>query len=53
MMSKSRSTSAVGERGGRLVHDQHAGVEGDRLRDVDELLLADAQLADRPARVEV
>ncbi len=44
----------IGERGGGLVHDQDAGVERERLDDLDHLLLRDAQLADpvgRPHRL--
>ena len=37
---------------GRLVHDQDAGVLRHRLGDLDELLLADAQLLDRRARID-
>ena len=32
---------AAGEGGGRLVHDQDAGVEGERLGDLDDLLVGD------------
>ena len=39
---------AVVERGGRLVEDQQPDVLGQRLGDLDQLLLADAEL-DRPA----
>ena len=35
------------ERGGRLVEDQDARLVGERLRDLDDLPLADAQRADR------
>ncbi len=38
---------------GRLVHDQDAGVLRQRLGDLDDLLLADAQVADLGARVDV
>ena len=48
----SRSTSAPGERGGRLVHDQHARVEAERLGDLDDLLVGDRQAADRALGVE-
>ena len=40
-----RSTSCVGQRRGRLVHDQDAGVERQRLGDLDHLLLGDRQRA--------
>ena len=40
------------ERGGRLVHDQDAGVLGERAGDLDDLLLAEAQVADLRARVQ-
>lgn len=36
---------AAGEGGGRLVHDQDAGVEGERLGDLDDLLVGDGQSA--------
>ena len=35
---------AVGNGGGGLIHDQDAAVEGDRLDDLDHLLLGDAQI---------
>ena len=35
----------AGQRRGRLVHDQHARVEGERLGDLDDLLVGDAQAA--------
>ena len=41
------------QRRGRLVHDQDARVERQRLGDLDELLLADAQARDPRLRVEV
>ena len=40
----------AGERGGRLVHDQHARVEAQRLGDLDDLLVGDREAADRAAR---
>ena len=42
----------AGQRGGRLVHDQHAGVERERLGDLDDLLVGDRQAAGRPLGVE-
>ena len=42
---------AVGERGGRLVEHDHARVIGERARDLEHLLHADAEVAGR--RVEV
>jgi hypothetical protein len=42
-----------GERRGGLVHDQHARVEGQRLGDLDDLLVGDAQAADRLLGVEL
>ena len=44
---------AVAQRRGGLVHDEDAGVEAERLGDLDELALADAQALDGPARVDV
>ena len=40
------------KRRGRLVHDQDAGVERHRLGDLDELLLADAQVLDQHVRAD-
>ena len=40
------------QRGGRLVHDEDAGVLRHGLRDFDELLLADHQILDPSARVD-
>ena len=42
----------VGERRGRLVEHDHAGVVGERARDLDELLHADAQRADRRLEID-
>ena len=42
----------VVERGRRLVHDQHARVERQRLGDLHHLLLGDRQPADDRARIE-
>ena len=42
----------AGERGGRLVHDQHARVEAQRLGDLDDLLVGDREAADRALGVE-
>ena len=44
---------AVGERRGRLVEDQDAGVADEQPRDLEELHLGDAQPLDRRARVEM
>ncbi|MDP9642304.1 hypothetical protein J2S53_002249 [Actinopolyspora lacussalsi] len=43
----------TGQRRGRLVHDQHRGVLGQRAGDGDQLLLADAELSHGAARVEI
>ena len=43
----------VVQRGGRLVQDEQLHVLGQRLGDLDQLLLADAELADRGRRVLV
>src|SRR5262249_49408075 len=43
----------IAQRGGRLVEDQHARVLGEGFHDLDELLLADAQVTDAGLRVEV
>ncbi|MGC0386981.1 hypothetical protein RKD33_007198 [Streptomyces sp. SAI-129] len=43
---------AAGEGGGRLVHDQDPGVEGERLGDLDDLLVRDGQAAGGPVGVE-
>lgn len=43
---------AAGQGGGRLVHDQDAGVEGERLGDLDDLLVGDGQSARRAVGVE-
>jgi hypothetical protein len=40
------------ERGGRFVHDEHPGVERQRLGDRHQLLLTGAQLTHRPPRIE-
>ena len=42
----------VVQRRGRLVHDQHARVERQRLGDLDHLLLGDGQAADDRARID-
>ena len=52
-MRKRRVALGRREGGGRLVHDQDAGVERERLGDLDELLLADPQAADAGLGVEV
>ena len=41
-----------GERGGRLVHDQHARVEAQRLGDLDDLLVGDREAAHRALGIE-
>ena len=41
-----------GERAGRLVHDQDVGFERQGLGDLDQLLIADAQRADRLPRID-
>ena len=41
------------ERGGRLVHDQHARVEAQRLGDLDDLLVGDREAADGAVGVEL
>jgi hypothetical protein len=43
----------VRQRGGRLVHHEDARPQRQRLRDLDELLLADAQRPQRPRRVDL
>ena len=43
-MSKQVRHLALGDGGGRLVHDDQAGVIGDRLGDLHHLRLGDAQL---------
>ena len=40
------------QRGGRLVHDQHARLEAERLRDLDDLLVGDREAADGALGVE-
>ena len=42
----------VGQCRGRLVHDQDGGIERQRLRDLDHLLLGDLEIADAGLRVE-
>ena len=42
-----------GERGRRLVHDQDAGVDRQRLRDFHHLLFGDAQAGDAGAWVDL
>lgn len=44
---------AAGERGGRLVHDQDPGVEGEGLGDLHDLLVGDGQAARGLLGVEV
>ena len=42
----------LGQRRSRLVHDQDRGVEGQRLGDLDHLLLGNREVADPPPRVQ-
>ena len=42
----------AGERGGRLVHHDHARVRGQRLHDLDQLLVGDREPARETVRVE-
>ena len=42
-----------GERRGRLIHDEHPRVGGERLGDLDHLLLGDRQVPDHHVRVDV
>ena len=49
---KQRLHFAVGDGGGRLVHDQYAAVEGDGLDDLHHLLLGDAQIGDQGVGVD-
>ena len=42
----------VVQRRGRLVHDEHPGVEAERLGDLDHLLPGDGEVADELGRVE-
>ena len=42
----------VVQRRGRLVHDEHPGVEAQRLGDLDHLLLGDREVADQVGRIE-
>ena len=50
--AEERLDLGVGERGRRLVEDEDARLLRERLGDLDELLLADAEVADGRARVE-
>ena len=52
-MPKSRVDVVLRQRRGRLVHDQDARVVRERLGDLDALPVADRELADRRAHVEV
>ena len=47
-----RSTSRVGQRRRRLVHQEDAGVGADGLGDLDELLLGQAERVDRALDVD-
>ena len=38
---------SIGQRSGRLVHHEHLGVERQRFRDFDHLLLGDAECSNR------
>ena len=42
-----------GKRGGRLIHDEDAAVDGKRAGDFDDLLLTETQLLDRCERIDV
>ena len=44
---------AVGERRGRLVEDEDAGIADEEPRDLEELLLGDAETLDRGARIDM
>ena len=44
---------ALGQRGGRLVEDQHAAVERQRLGDLDQLLLRDRERAHQRGGIDV
>ena len=44
---------ALGERGGRLVHDEYLRVHGQRLGDLHQLLLGDGERADRRGGAEI
>ena len=44
---------AGGEGGGRLVHDEDAGVEGERFGDLDELLIGNGEATDGGANIQV
>ena len=48
MSSNSACTSRVSEAARRLVEDEHAAPDGERARDLDELLRGRRQIADRP-----
>ena len=52
MAANSCSISRLGQRRGRLVHDQDPALEGERLRHFDHLLLGDAERPHRRARVD-
>ena len=43
----------VGQRGGGFVHDQDVRAEGERLGDLDHLLLGDGEAGDPGPRVEL
>ena len=51
--SNSSAVSCGGEHGGRLVEDQHLGAAVQRAQDLHPLLLADADVLDARARVDV
>ena len=48
-----RSVSAGVEHRGRLVENDHAGIEIENLGEFDQLAFADAEVAHRPVRIEV
>jgi hypothetical protein len=50
--AEERFDFGVGERGRRLVKDEDARVLRERLRDLDQLLLPDAEVADGRARID-
>ena len=50
--AEERLDFGVGERGGRLIQNEDARFLRERLGDLDELLLPDAELTDGRARVE-
>ena len=49
---RTRSPPVLVEDRSRLVEDQHAGVERERLGDLDHLLLGDTELTDRSSGID-